>query len=136
MEWEEQLRSFAVLFGWGILLGIALDGYRAFCRIGHLRDAMILVTDCLAWSIGAITIFAVSFSQNGGDIRFYFLLAIAIGYGIYRHICAERVVGIWMILARWVRRLGVAMQSLVKAVLRPVRFLLRLCVVVKRYIFR
>ncbi len=136
MEWEEQLRSFAVLLGWGILLGVALDGYRAFCRIGHLRDVTILVVDCLAWSVGAIIIFAVCFAQNGGDIRFYFLLAIAIGYGLYRHICTERVVGIWLILARGLRRLDVAMRSLVKALLLPGKLLLRLCLVVKRYIFR
>lgn len=136
MEWQEQLRSFVVLLGWGTLLGVALDGYRAFCRIGHLRDATILVADCLAWSVGAIIIFAVSFAQNGGDIRFYFLLAIAIGYGLYRHICTERVVGIWLIIACGLKNFGVAMRSLVKALLLPGRLLLRLCLVVKRYIFR
>lgn len=136
MEWEEQLRNFSVLLGWGILLGVALDGYRAFCRIVPLRGAVILATDCLAWSMGAIIVFAVSFAQNGGDIRFYFLLALAIGYGIYRRICTERAVDVWLGLAHGMRRLGVAMVSFVRVMLLPIRLLLRLCFAVKRYIFR
>ena len=103
MGWEEQGTVFAVCCLFGALIGIGADGYRAWQTAMHTDRSVTTVLDCLLWCALAVLVCVLMLCMNGGDIRAYIFLALAVGHLIYRKLVGRRVVRSWLWCARMVR---------------------------------
>ena len=67
----------------GLLLGIIYDIYRAFRMITKPGRVLLAIFDLLFWILAALFSFIMLFKVNGGEIRFYAFIGLALGWGIY-----------------------------------------------------
>ena len=67
----------------GLLLGLLYDIYRAFRMITKPGRLLLAVFDLLFWILAALFSFAMLFKINGGEIRLYAFIGLALGWGIY-----------------------------------------------------
>ncbi len=67
----------------GVLLGLIYDIYRAFRMITKPGRLLLAVFDLLFWILAALFSFTMLFKVNGGEIRVYAFIGLALGWGIY-----------------------------------------------------
>ncbi len=67
----------------GLLLGLIYDIYRAFRMITKPGRLLLAVFDLLFWILAALFSFTMLFKVNGGEIRLYAFIGLALGWGLY-----------------------------------------------------
>lgn len=135
MEMEEQIACFLVWLICGTGVGVLLDGYRVWADMTRIKRKTV-AADCLVWCVLAIGVFIVSFYLNGAQLRFYFLLALGMGYVIYRRWFGDRVRYLWSKLLKAVRHVWRWIVLAVRTVRTPFYFLLKYILKSARYIKR
>lgn len=70
--------------GTGIWFGASFDTYKRFTRSSKRFRWTKVLNDLLFWILQALVFFYVLFIVNYGEIRFYFFLALLLGYATYR----------------------------------------------------
>ena len=114
-----QTRLFLMSFGFGFLLGVVYDLFR-IARLTVTRGkAAVFVMDVLYFFL-AVFIFMLAF--NSGEIRFYLLLGIVLGFLIYYFTFGAFVL-------KWSNRIICALRRLL-------RFLFRVISAPPRAVFR
>lgn len=84
MTLEVQFLSMLASACTGIWFGASFDTYKRFTK-GYSKARFIqFVNDLLFWLLQALIFFYVLFIVNYGEIRFYFFLALLLGYATYR----------------------------------------------------
>ena len=67
----------------GLLLGLIYDVYRAFRMIIKPGKWFVAVLDLSFWVFAAFLSFFMLFRINGGEIRLYAFIGLALGWGLY-----------------------------------------------------
>lgn len=84
MTLEVQFLSMLASAGTGIWFGASFDTYKRFTRSSKRFRWTKVLNDLLFWILQALVFFYVLFIVNYGEIRFYFFLALLLGYATYR----------------------------------------------------
>ncbi|MDN5362954.1 MAG: hypothetical protein PWQ91_15 [Eubacteriales bacterium] len=79
----EQLFSFLVGIGIGLVLGFLYNIYRFLRGTFRIRRLGVHLGDFLYWLIATVVTFCVLLFFNNGEVRFYIFIAIAVGGIIY-----------------------------------------------------
>ena len=136
MGWEEQGIIFAACCLCGAAVGIGADGYRAWQSAVRTKRMTMTVLDCLLWCALAALVFALMLIMNGGDMRSYVFLALAVGYFVYRRAVGTRIVRLWVQSARAVRTICRCLRRIIIPLSLPLRWCLRMLVGLGRRIAR
>lgn len=67
----------------GMLLGLIYDVYRAFRMIIKPGKYFVAILDFSFWILATFLSFFIFFRVNGGEIRFYAFIGLALGWGLY-----------------------------------------------------
>jgi len=80
---EQQMLSFLVSISAGCLAAFCFDVYKTFIRIMRLRKIALGIGDIIFWIVLAGLVFTLLLLSNGGEMRGFMLLGLALGVGIY-----------------------------------------------------
>lgn len=83
MNLEDQWLAFGAMFASGCLLGVLLDLYRVLKRRWKLTGWVVALVDLCYWILAAGWIFSVLIWSTWGELRFYLLLSLFAGIGLY-----------------------------------------------------
>ena len=136
MGWEEQGLIFAVCSLCGALVGIGADGYRAWQSAVRSHRSIVTALDCLFWCVLAALVCALMLVMNGGDMRLYVFLALALGYLVYRHLVGTRIVRLWLWFARAVMNVCRCLRRVIITLCLPLAWCLRIVMRLARRIRR
>jgi len=75
----------------GMLAGIIYDFYAGVGYILRLRKIAVHVGDMIYWLVLTVVVYALLWYYNQGEVRFFVLLGLGIGAGLYRRLCRQRV---------------------------------------------
>ncbi len=118
-----QTRLFLMSFGFGFLLGVVYDLFRIVRLTLTRGKAAVFVMDVLYFLLAGIAVFIFMLAYNSGEIRFYLLLGILLGFLIYYFTFGAFVL-------KWSNRIIRALRRLTRLVGRivwaPVRGMARL----------
>ncbi|KJS12145.1 MAG: hypothetical protein VR67_10165 [Peptococcaceae bacterium BRH_c8a] len=94
----------------GVLAGIIYDFYAGIGYVWRLRKIAVHVGDTLFWLVLTVVVYALLWYYNQGEVRFFVLLGLGIGAGLYHRLCRQAVRKIIILgleqvirLLRWVR---------------------------------
>lgn len=73
----------------GIYLGMALDTFRRFTPYWKGNIFLTYLMEICFWMMQAIIIFYVLFRVNSGEVRFYIIIAVALGFSMYQVFAAN-----------------------------------------------
>ena len=107
-----EVTVFISAMGGGAVAGFVYDLIRLKRKAIRTKAFFIGLEDILFWVLTAMLIFVTAYFSSGGEVRLYFLFAALIGVFIYYWLFSSLVIQI--------------LTFLVKAVLWPIAFLLRL----------
>ena len=106
-----QTRLFMMSLGFGFLLGVVYD----LCRIARLTvtrgKAAVFFMDVFYFLSAGIAVFLFMLAFNGGEIRFYLLLGIVLGFLIYYFTFGAFVL-------KWSNRIIRGLRRMIRAVFR------------------
>lgn len=83
MTLQTQWLALAVMFASGLLLGICLDLYRVLKGQWHLTGWVVALVDLCYWIVAGGFVFSVLLWSTWGELRFYMLLFLFAGIGVY-----------------------------------------------------
>lgn len=83
MTLQTQWVAFATMLASGILLGVFLDLYRVLKGRWHLTGWVVALVDLCYWILAAGWVFSVLLWSTWGELRFYMLLILFAGIGLY-----------------------------------------------------
>ncbi|SDZ66357.1 spore cortex biosynthesis protein YabQ [Evansella caseinilytica] len=84
MTLEVQFLSMLASAGTGIWLGASFDTYKRFLGSPKRFRWTFVINDVLFWILQGLIFFYVLLQVNNGDVRFYLILSLILGYSIYR----------------------------------------------------
>ncbi|MGO4890182.1 spore cortex biosynthesis protein YabQ [Anaerobacillus sp. MEB173] len=84
MSLTVQLNTMLVMTAMGIWLGLAIDTYGRFVRNRKWYRWVYIINDCLFWIVQALFVFYMLLLVNEGEMRFYILLALMLGFSAYK----------------------------------------------------
>jgi len=79
-----QFATMAVMIVSGLYLGISLDTFRRLIPYRKQSTILTYVMEIGFWLMQAFILFFVLFQANGGDLRFYIVIAVLLGFSIYQ----------------------------------------------------
>lgn len=127
-----QTRLLMLAFGFGFLLGVAYDLFR-IVRLTVTRGRVaVFVMDVAYFLSAGVLVFLFMLAHNQGELRFYMLLGIALGFLIYYFTFGAFVLKWSNRLVRFLRRFLKAVWRIVSAPFRMIgRFARRLYIKIR-----
>jgi len=123
LSMSAQAAVFLWLVAAGAAAGLLFDGFRALRRVFSHPDALTWLEDMLYWAAVFGLVFYLLITRNGGEMRAFVLLGLALGMILYFAACSR------FVLAFLVLGFGAAKKVLgtvLMIVTWPVRFLGRI----------
>ena len=128
MTLQTQWLTMLLMFGSGFFIGIILDFYRVITVRFRLRKWLISLIDLIYWMVSAVLVFSLLFWSNWGELRFYFFVAVCLGFFLYFKWASRQVIRGIRILFNIMEQIFSFFARLFHLlVLRPVLFVLRGC---------
>lgn len=84
MSTANQAYIFLIAVYGGLIIGVIYDIFRVVRSITQSGKWFTAVIDFVFWVLVAFLLFYMLFKVNGGQIRFYTLIGIALGWSLYR----------------------------------------------------
>ncbi|TMW69949.1 spore cortex biosynthesis protein YabQ [Alteribacter natronophilus] len=141
MTLDVQFETMLVMTVMGIWLGAAMDTYHRFLGSPRQFRWTHLVNDLFFWCAQGLILFYTLLKVNEGEMRFYVLLALLLGYSAYRALFQKA----WRQLLEWIIGTVIGMYRLTVKMIRifvvtPVKWLLQvvlaLCMIIISTIWR
>ncbi|NLI60356.1 MAG: spore cortex biosynthesis protein YabQ [Clostridiales bacterium] len=86
----------------GLILGIIYDIYRAFRMVAKPGKWLVAILDLSFWILAAFISFFMLFKVNGGQIRLYAYIGLALGWGLYALIIGSFLVKLLVKIYSWI----------------------------------
>ena len=106
----------------GVILAMVYDILRLSRRLINTADIIVNIEDILFIALSGGASAYIAYAINNGAFRIYSLLAMALGFFVYRWLLGNRVVGALVFLFDL---LGKAVHFLCRILLAPLRFAVR-----------
>ncbi len=113
---------FGTLLG-GVLIGMVFDFYRVLRN--HTVGGVVIIgaQDVLFWMLLSLIAFGAIFITNSGQVRWYEILGIVLGFVIYGLTLSRYFVKLLDFIAKWIQK---TVRFLIRIFAVPIRFLLKL----------
>lgn len=102
----EQLITFGMLVGAGMVMAFVFDIYRVFKWLLKLPKLLIHFIDLAIWLAMAVVVFNILILGNWGEVRFYVFLGLMCGLGLYFKFCSKIAVKIFLEILDITRKLA------------------------------
>jgi len=120
------LSAQAAVFLWmaaaGAASGLLFDLFRALRRVWPHHDALTWLEDLLFWMLVFLVVFGLIIRRNGGEMRAFLLLGLALGTAVYFAGPSKIVLAALVAVGRFVNRV---LYAALRILTWPVRFLRR-----------
>lgn len=127
MELTSQVITFVMTMITGILLGALFDGYRVLRGIFTPGAVTTWFTDLLYWLIATIVVFIALVLSNWGELRFYVLIGIVGGLGLYYKWLSLWVIRLFSKVIRFIMASLIFLKRmLIGVIIRPGMYCMRL----------
>ncbi|WP_054951044.1 spore cortex biosynthesis protein YabQ [Numidum massiliense] len=100
-----QWQALAAMLGSGLLLGSALDLYRVLKGKLRITGWVVAIVDLCYWVLAACWIFGVLLWSTWGDLRFYMLLTLFFGIGLYYLWFSRTTIAVLLVVIQIVQQL-------------------------------
>lgn len=117
----EQLFTFTVLLGAGVIIGLVFDMYRVARGITKPPKIISHILDLIIWFILALLVFVLLLFSNWGEVRFYVFLSLVIGLVFYFKFCSSTVIKILLKIVALVKKIA---ATIIKLLLYPLKIVL------------
>jgi spore cortex biosynthesis protein YabQ len=114
----EQLITFGMLVGTGMVMAFIFDIYRVFRWLLKLPKLLVHFVDLVIWLIMAVMVFYILILGNWGEVRFYIFLGLLVGLAIYFKFCSKKASKLFLISLDFCQKSG---KLLIKTVTFPVK---------------
>ncbi|MCL1632473.1 spore cortex biosynthesis protein YabQ [Sporolactobacillus sp. CPB3-1] len=84
MTLHQQSMSLMLMLVMGVWFGASFSVYQYFVHPKKKRRLLLLISDPIFWILQAVLLFALLLPVNQGQLRFYYFLAIALGFSFYK----------------------------------------------------
>lgn len=120
----------------GFYLGLALETYRRLSR--HVTQVVLIyLLEIAFWLIQAFVLFYILFRVNGGQIRFYNILAVLLGFAAYKALAAPIYQTILEKIIKVVAAIyNFLIQLITILIVKPITFALRLVITLLLFVFK
>ncbi|RKL65218.1 spore cortex biosynthesis protein YabQ [Salipaludibacillus neizhouensis] len=126
MSLDIQMLSMLASVIMGIFLGASLDTYIRIIRFNSALSWVRVISDILFWILHALLFFIVLLNVNNGEVRFYLLLSLLLGYAIYRALFESSYKKILDVLLGVIKSVASTLARIVYLlILNPVKVLLK-----------
>ncbi|MEG6617183.1 spore cortex biosynthesis protein YabQ [Peptococcaceae bacterium 1198_IL3148] len=75
----------------GVLAGLLFDLYRVIAQLFNLKKWGLMIGDILYWLILTPVVFIILLWGNGGEVRFYVVIGLAIGAILYLQLLSQPI---------------------------------------------
>lgn len=79
-----QFYTMLAMIAMGSFFGATLDTYQRFLKRGKRKRWIVFANDLLFWIVQGLLIFYILYRVNYGEVRFYLLLALLLGFSAYQ----------------------------------------------------
>jgi len=84
MTLSTQFMTMLAMVSMGLFFGISLDTYQYFLKRSERKRSVVFIHDLLFWILQALLMFYVLFLVNKGEVRVYLVIALFLGFAIYK----------------------------------------------------
>ncbi|MBZ9535181.1 spore cortex biosynthesis protein YabQ [Cytobacillus oceanisediminis] len=84
MTLSTQFMTMLAMVSMGLFFGISLDTYQYFLKRPTRKRSIVFIHDILFWILQALLMFYVLFLVNKGEVRVYLVLALLLGFAMYK----------------------------------------------------
>ncbi|HEO8421947.1 spore cortex biosynthesis protein YabQ [Niallia sp. FSL W8-0635] len=84
MTLSTQFMTMLAMVSMGLFFGISLDTYQYFLKRPIRKRSIVFIHDILFWILQALLMFYVLFLVNKGEVRIYLVLALLLGFAMYK----------------------------------------------------
>ncbi|AYV68807.1 MULTISPECIES: spore cortex biosynthesis protein YabQ [Niallia] len=84
MTLSTQFMTMLAMVSMGLFFGISLDTYQYFLKRPKRKRSIVFIHDILFWVLQALLMFYVLFLVNKGEVRIYLVLALLLGFAMYK----------------------------------------------------
>lgn len=84
MSLTVQWQTMAAMMAMGVWLGASLDTYHRLAKVRPRFRWFAVVCDFLFWVVQGLAVFYVLLLVNEGEMRFYIVLALLLGFSFYK----------------------------------------------------
>ncbi|MBC7343101.1 MAG: spore cortex biosynthesis protein YabQ [Clostridia bacterium] len=116
-----QLAIFSSTVALGVVMGAFYDLFRTWHLLAHPRRWQIHLGDFIYWFITTLGVFFGLLLTNWGELRFFMLLGLALGAGLYFRWLSRWMLGLFTGIARLILRI----LAILILPLRWLRFVVR-----------
>lgn len=106
----------------GVILAVVYDILRLSRRLINIADIIVNIEDILFIALSGGVSAYIAYAVNNGAFRIYSLLAMVLGFVIYRWLLGNRVINALVVLFDL---LGKGMRFLCKILLAPIHFAIK-----------
>ena len=127
MELTSQIMTFIMTMVTGVVLGLLFDGYRVLRGTFNPRKGMTWFTDLLYWLIATGIVFISLVFSNWGELRFYVVIGIVSGLGLYYKWLSLWAIGLFSSGVKLIIvGLGFIEKMLIFVIWRPMKYCIRI----------
>lgn len=116
----EQLSTFVMLIGAGLLMGLVFDIYRILRWLLKLPGLAVHLFDLLIWLVFAVGVFFILLIGNWGELRFYVFLGILIGLILYFMFLSKKIIKLILAGLEVLKKIG---KFLIKVFTFPIKLI-------------
>lgn len=125
MTLSTQFITMLTMVGMGVFFGISLDTYQYFLKRTERKRLVVFFHDLLFWFFQALLIFYVLFLVNQGEVRVYLILALLLGFTIYKSLFQSLYLRLLKILiSTIVQTANFIAKLVIQVIYKPIRMLL------------
>ncbi|KAB7664957.1 spore cortex biosynthesis protein YabQ [Bacillus sp. B1-b2] len=137
MTLSTQFITMLAMVGMGLFFGISLETYQHFLKRPQRKRSIVFIHDLLFWILQALLMFYVLFLVNQGEIRIYLILAILLGFAMYKSLFQTFYLRLLEIIISFcVQAYRLLVKLVVNIIYKPIRGLVLLLLSIITYLLK
>lgn len=121
----------------GTIFGASLDVYQRFLQREARKRWLVFINDILFWVIQGFCIFYILFLVNHGELRFYLLLALLLGFSAYQALLKNSFLKMLEFCIRMIKAVSLFIKrTFMLLIFRPIKWIILLVLSFILFIFR
>lgn len=103
MEFTDVIQHMNIMLislGFGAMIALLFDSARFFLKLLKFGSVVQSIFEVIFWILAAISAFNIYFTNYWGEIRFYNLAIILLGFYLYKLIFSKKIINIFLFAKR------------------------------------
>ena len=119
---SSQAYSFFIYFISGMIIGIIFDIFRILRKSFKTKDFVTYIEDILFWIITGIFLIFILFKFSFGQIRFYTIFALIIGFVLYLFTISKLFIKVSVIIILFIKKI---VGKILRILFYPIKILFK-----------